>query len=86
LPTEKVEYATGHKANTLNEETVLDDGENVTTGKNGHLDFSLEFPNEDKHKTKSKTKTSSAKNQSESNEIEWDLPTIESEIKPKSDK
>ncbi len=81
LPTEKVEYATVHKANTLNEEIVLDDSEKVVTDKNGHLDFSLDFPNEDKHKTKSKTKTSSAKNQSESNEIEWDLPTIEPEKK-----
>lgn len=84
LPTEKVEYATGLKANILNEEIVLGDSENLTTDTNGHLDFSLEFPNEDKPKTKNKTKTSSAKNQSESNEIEWDLPAIEPEIDPKS--
>lgn len=86
LPTEKVEYASDHKANTLNEEIVLDDSEKVATDKNSHLDFSLEFPSEDKPKTKSKTKASSAKNQFESNEIEWDLPAIEPEIKPQSDK
>jgi hypothetical protein len=86
LPTEKVEYATGHKANMLNEEIVLGGSENVTTDKNGHLDFSLEFPDEDKPKVKSKTKANSAKNQSESNEIEWDLPAIEPEIEPKSNK
>jgi hypothetical protein len=86
LPTEKVEYATGLKANMLNEEIVLGGGENVTTDKNGHLDFSLEFPDDDKPKAKSKTKANSAKNQSESNEIEWDLPTIEPEIKPKANK
>ena len=86
LPTEKVEYATEHKANMLNEEIVLGGGENVATDKNGHLDFSLEFPDDDKPKAKSKTKANSAKNQSESNEIEWDLPTIEPEIKPKANK
>ena len=86
LPTERVEYATGHKANTLDEEIVLGDSEKVATDKNGHLDFSLEFPNEDKPKAKSKAKTSSTKNQSESNEIEWDLPAIEPEIAPKSNK
>jgi|GEM_PF-412124 len=84
LPTEKVEYATGHKTSTLNDEIVLDDSENVVTDKNNQLDFSLEFPNEEK--TKAKSKTSSVKNQSASNEIEWDLPTIELDIKPKNNK
>ena len=86
LPTEKVEYASGHKTSTLNNEIVLENSENVVTDKNNQLDFSLEFPNEEKPKAKSKTKTSSVKNQSESNEIEWDLPTIEPEIKPKASK
>jgi hypothetical protein len=86
LPKDKVDSATENKANMLNEDIVLDDGENVITDMKSHLDFSLELPNEDKPKTKSKTKTSSVKNQSESNEIEWDLPTIEQEIKPKYDK
>ncbi|MES1988752.1 MAG: hypothetical protein V4440_12130, partial [Pseudomonadota bacterium] len=77
LPTEKVEYATGDKTSTLNDEIVLDDSEK---DKNNQL----EFPNEEKPKAKSKT--SSVKNQSASNEIEWDLPTIEPEIKPKANK
>ena len=84
LPEEKVEYASGHKTNTLNDEIVLDDSEKVVIDKNNQLDFSLEFPNEEKPKAKSKT--SSVKNQSASNEIEWDLPTIEPEIKPKANK
>ncbi|MDI1298282.1 hypothetical protein [Methylotenera sp.] len=83
LPTEKVEYATEHKANMFNEEIVLDDSEKVVTDKNSLLDFSLEFPSEDKPKIKSKAKASAAENQSEANEIEWDLPTIEPELKPK---
>jgi hypothetical protein len=86
LPKDKVDYAAENKANMLNEDIVLDDSENVITDMKSHLDFSLELPNEDKPKTKSKTKTSAVKNQSESNEIEWDLPTIEQEIKPKYDK
>ncbi len=86
LPKDKIDYATENIANMLNEDIVLDDSENVITDMKSHLDFSLEFPNEDKPKTKSKTKTSTVKNQSESNEIEWDLPTIEQEIKPKHDK
>jgi len=81
LPTEKVEYATEDNTNILNEEIVLADTERVITDKNGHLEFSLEFPDEDKLKTKSKS--SAAKNESESNEIEWDLPKIDSEMAPK---
>lgn len=86
LPAEKVEYAAEHNAHNLNEEIVFDDSEKVIADKSGMLDFSLEFPVEDQLKTKRKTKASTTKNQSESNEIEWDLPSIEPEIKPKSDK
>jgi uncharacterized protein YdhG (YjbR/CyaY superfamily) len=89
LPVEKVEYATGAKVYDLTEEIVLGDSDKIAN-KNADLEFSLDFPNEaapkqdlakDKTKAKSKTKPS-AKNQSESNEIEWDLPSIE----PESDK
>lgn len=85
LPTEKVEHAKEHQDNTLDEGIVLDDSEKVTTENNSHLEFALEFPSEDKLKTKSKTKANPAKNQSESNEIEWDLPVVEPETKLKSD-
>lgn len=86
LPVEKVEYATGAKVYELTEEIVLDDS-NKVENQNADLEFSLDFPNADtpkqesareKSKTKSKAKPS-AKNQSESNEIEWELPSIEPE-------
>jgi hypothetical protein len=87
LPAEKVEYATGAKVYDLTEEIVLGDSEKVAN-KNHDLEFSLDSPNDvapkqdlAKNKTKSKAKLST-KNQSESNEIEWDLPSIE----PESDK
>lgn len=88
LPAEKVEYATGAKVYDLTEEIVLGDSDKVAN-KNADLEFSLDSPNDissiqDLAKTKTKTKTKSkakpsTKNQSESNEIEWDLPSIESE-------
>ncbi len=89
LPVEKVEYATGAEVYDLTDEIVLDDSDKIAN-KNANLEFSLDFPNEvapkqasakEKAKTKSKAKHN-AKNQSESNEIEWDLPSIE----PESDK
>ena len=89
LPVEKVEYATGAKVYDLTEEIVLDDSDKIVN-KNADLEFSLDFPNEvapkqesikEKIKTKNKAKPSVNK-QSESNEIEWDLPSID----PQSDK
>lgn len=84
LPAEKVEYATGAKVYDLTEEIVLGDSDKVAN-KNADLEFSLDSPNDvspiqDLAKTKTKSKAKpSTKNQSESNEIEWDLPSIESE-------
>jgi hypothetical protein len=87
LPAEKVEYATGAKVYDLIEEIVLGDSDKVAN-KNHDLEFSLDSPNDiapkqdlAKNKIKSKVKPTT-KNQSESNEIEWDLPSIE----PESDK
>jgi hypothetical protein len=87
LPAENVEYATGAKVYDLTEEIVLGDSDKVAN-MNHDLEFSLDSPNDDapkqdlaKNKTKIKAKLST-KNQSESNEIEWDLPSKE----PESDK
>jgi len=84
LPIEQVEFASKHKGNILDEEIILDYSEGVMTDRNHHQDFSLELPNEeDKPKTKSASKTNSTKSQPKSNEIEWDLPAIEPEVKDK---
>ncbi|MDI1309043.1 MAG: hypothetical protein PSV17_06360 [Methylotenera sp.] len=83
-PSESVEDSQGYQHDLLNEEIVLDDSENGLTDENGPLDFAIEFPDEDEQKAKSKAKTKSVKNQTETNEIEWDLPVIEPENKPKN--
>lgn len=89
LPAEKVEYATGAKVYDLTEDVVLGDSHKVANKKHD-LAFLLDSPNDvsptqdlTKNKTKTKSKAKpSTKNKSESNEIEWDLPSIE----PESDK
>ena len=83
LPVEKVEYATGAEVFDLTDEIVLDDSDKMAN-KNANLEFSLDFPNEvelkqvstkEKNKAKNKAKPSD-EIQSESNEIEWDLPSV----------
>ena len=71
LPAEKVEYASEGKINKLTEEIVLDNSELPPADKDHLIEFTLDYPVEEKPKTKSKAK--SAKNQADSNEIEWDL-------------
>lgn len=69
------------KVELLNAEIVYDDTENALTDENAQLDFYIEFPNE--------TETTPTKNQSASNEIEWDLskePELVPVVKPKPDK
>jgi hypothetical protein len=67
LPLETVEYANNSKTNALNEEITLDFPVEMVTKQEI-------LKNESKTKNKVKPE---AKNQSESNEIEWDLPIIE---------
>jgi hypothetical protein len=85
-PVEKVKYAS-NKANDKMEEIVLDN--KATENRNIDLEFPLDFtnevapkPNSANVKTKSKIKAKpSTKNPSESNEIEWDLPSIQPQSK-----